>query len=137
MRGPPDSLYSLVECRPLKQSCCTSRRWRNWMALAKRASLLRWINSTTHTTGWSSYFFVMNRLIFYLSPTGQLHQRYFHWCVLHRSVCKTQKRQIYHAPQVSLPLQMSIFIAFVYFHPICDQDVVRKRKHYGCCVGKF
>lgn len=30
-----------VECRLLKQSCCTSRRWRNWMALAKRAFLLR------------------------------------------------------------------------------------------------
>lgn len=30
-----------VECRLLKQSCCTSRRWRNWTALARRAFLLR------------------------------------------------------------------------------------------------
>lgn len=35
--------------------------------------------------------------------TGQLHQRYFHRGVLHRSVCQTPKRQIHHAPQASPP----------------------------------
>lgn len=29
-------LCSPVECRLLKQSSCTSRRWRNWTALARR-----------------------------------------------------------------------------------------------------
>lgn len=38
----------------------------------------------------------------YYYPAGQLHQRYLHRCVLHRSVRQTQKRQIHHAPQVSV-----------------------------------
>lgn len=43
----------------------------------------------------------------YYSSIGQLHQRYFHWCVLHWGICEAQKWQIHHAPQVSCP---TIFI---------------------------
>lgn len=52
----------------------------------------------------------------YSSPSGQLHQRYFHRCVLHWSVCQTQKWQIHHASQVS------VFRASLLFEPTWDSS---------------
>lgn len=102
-----------VECRPRKQSCCTSRRSRNLTALARRAFLLRYIYyCVVHCHfDWEKLcpFNICS------SPTGQLHQRYFHRHVLHRSVCQTPKWQIHHAPQASL---IPVFIYFCCMHDL-------------------
>lgn len=51
----------------------------------------------------------LNRI--YFSSTGQLHQWYFHRCVLYWGVCETQKWQIYYATQVSSAF---LFISLYY-----------------------